>query len=161
MAAETLTAARAAASFPIADNSLAGVMHIGWGTYAVAANVEDGDIFEMHYVPDGATIHDGVLRADDIDTGVETLDGDVGWAANESDAADPDGLLNGGVWTGDAVAGVNPEAFTTLRYGGVLKDGPKTFTAGGGKTMIQVEFNAAAATFAAGDLTITTYYTTK
>lgn len=160
MAAETLTADRAATTFPIPDNAHAGVLHAHWGTYAVAANLEDGDIFEMHYVPDGCTVHDGVLRADDMDTGIEALDGDVGWAANATDSADPDGFLNGGVWTGDAVTGVKPETGTMLRYFGVLKDGPKTFSAGGGITMVQVEFNAAATTFAAGDLTIVTYYTT-
>jgi len=161
MAAETLTADRAASTFPIPQGGPAGMLTVHWGSYAVAANVEDGDIFEMHYLPDNATVHDGVLRADDLDTGTEVLDGDIGWAANESDAADPDGFLNGGVWLGDAVVGVKPEVMTSLRFNGVLKDGPKTFTAGGGKTMVQVEFNVAANSFTAGDLSVWTYFTNR
>jgi hypothetical protein len=85
MAAETLTATRAAATVPVPDNALAGLLHAHWGSYAIAANVEDGDIFEMHYVPDGATVLDGVVRGDDMDTGTEALDIDVGWAANQTD----------------------------------------------------------------------------
>jgi hypothetical protein len=160
MAAETLTATRAAATVPVPDNALAGLLHAHWGSYAIAANVEDGDIFEMHYVPDGATVLDGVVRGDDMDTGTEALDIDVGWAANQTDLADPDGFGNLGIWTGDAVAAIKPEAYNYFPFGGVLKDGVKTFTAAGGKTMIQLEANVAAATFAAGDVTVTTYYTT-
>jgi len=158
MAAETLTSSRAAGTAPVPENHIGGLLHAHWGSYAVAANVEDGDIFEMHYVPDAAVIVDGVVRADDMDTGAEALDMDVGWAANNSDSADPDGLGNLGVWTGDAVTDNKPEASILYPYNGTLKDGPKQFTAGGGKTMIQVEANVAATTFAAGDLTITTYY---
>lgn len=161
MAAETLSTTRSASTFPIAQNSFAGVVQAGHGTYAVAANVEDGDIFEMFYVPDNATILSGHVIAEDLDTGTEVLDGDVGWAANQTDAADPDGLLNGGVWLGDAVVGVRPEAGTRLEFFGLLKNGPFTFAAGGGKTMIQVEFNVAANSFTAGDLTVVAYYTTR
>lgn len=161
MAAETLSTTRAASTFPIPENSFAGVLQVHWGSYAVAANLEDGDIFEMHYVPDGATVHDGLLVADDLDTGTEVLDGDVGWAANQTDAADPDGFGNMGVWLGDAVTGYKPEVGTRLPFGNALYAGPKTFTEGGGKTMIQVEFNVAANVFAAGDLTVQTFYSTK
>jgi len=159
MAAETLTATRASATFPVAGSGPAGDLKVGWGTYAVAANVEDGDIFEMHWVPDGATVIGGWYLAEDMDTGTETLDQDVGWAANSTDAADPDGLLNAGVMTGDTsvhIAG----ALVYMPYQGVLVSaGPKTFTKGAGATKIQVESNAVAATFAAGQMTIVTLFT--
>ena len=64
MAAETLTATRAASTFPVYKPSGAGLLCVAWGTYAVAANVEDGDIFEMLKVPSGATIVGGYLQAD-------------------------------------------------------------------------------------------------
>lgn len=160
MAAETLTADQAASTFGVPAGGPKGALLIQYGTYEVAANVEDGDIFEMHYVPPGAVVHSGELRADDLDTGTEVLDGDVGWAANESDSADPDGLLNGGVWLGDAVTGVRAEAGVWLPYNGTLMTaGPKAFALAGGKTMIQVEFNVAANSFSAGTLTAWTYYT--
>lgn len=155
MAAETLSSTRSASTFPVFKASGAGLVSASWGSYAVAANVEDGDIFEMSRTPKGAVVIDGNLRADDMDTGTETLDMDIGWAANGSDAADPDGFGNLGVWTADAVTDIKPEAYIYYPFGGVLKDGPKVFAA---ETVIQVEANAVAATFAAGDMTTLAYY---
>lgn len=152
MAAETLSSTRAATTVPTPGNNFAGVVHANYGAYAVAADVEDGDIFELFRVPDGCLVIDGAVRGDDIDSGIEAIDLDVGWAANSTDTADPDGFGNLGVWTGDAVANIKPEAYNYFPFGGVLKDGPKQFTAGGGATMIQIEANAAAGTFAAGDV---------
>lgn len=152
MAAETLSSTRAATTVATPHNDHGGAATINYGAYAVAANVEDGDIFELFRVPDGAVVVDGVVRADDMDTGIEALDMDIGWAANQTDSADPDGFGNLGVWTGDAVTDIKPEAYIYYPFGGVLKDGVKAFTAGGGETMIQIEANAAATTFAAGDV---------
>lgn len=156
MVAETLTSTRAATTFPIAEPVLAGVLCCATGTFEIAANVEDGDIFEMCRIPAGAVIVDGVMYGDDLDTGIETLDMDVGWAANGNEAADPDGLGNFGVITGDAVTGYKPEVSIRLPLGGTLRTaGPLLFTA---TTMIQVEVNAAAATGGTGTLTLNVYY---
>ncbi len=155
MVAETLTSTRAAAAFPVAGKGDAGTVKFAYGTYEIAANVEDGDIFEMCRVPNGAVVIDGFVRADDLDTGIETLDMDVGWAANGTDAADPDGFGNLGVWTGDSVTDIKPEAQIWYPFNGVLKDGPKTFSA---ETVIQVEANAAAATGGTGTLYVGVYY---
>ena len=73
MAAETLTADQAASTFGVPAGGPKGALLIQYGTYEVAANVEDGDIFEMHYVPPGAVVHSGELRADDLDTGTKFL----------------------------------------------------------------------------------------
>lgn len=61
MVAETLTSTRAAASFPTFKYHASGVLCCAYGTYEIAANVEDGDIFEMCKIPAGATVVDGVL----------------------------------------------------------------------------------------------------
>lgn len=159
MAAETLTSTRATASFPVAAKGPAQDLKVGWGTYAIAANVEDGDIFEMHWVPDNATVIGGWTVAEDLDTGIEALDMDLGWAANSTDSADPDGLGNFGVWTGDTSVHVAGTVNFFPHQGVLVSAGPKTFTAGGGNTMIQLEANAAAATFAAGQATVVTLYT--
>lgn len=159
MAAETLTSTRAASDFPVGGRGPAGSLKVAWGTYAVAATLEDGDIFEMHWVPDGATIVGGWYQSGDMDTGIEALDNMVGWAANDSDAADPNGLIEANVITGDVSVHI-AAASTLLFYTGVLiTAGPKTFTPGAGNTMIQVENNAAPTTFAAAQLTLTTLYT--
>jgi hypothetical protein len=160
-AAETLTATRGANTFPVYGQGMAGNTKVAYGTYEVAANVEDGDIFVMCRVPAGATIVAGYIYADDLDTGTETLDMDLGYAANGGsgtyDTADPDGLGNFGVWTGDAVTGIKPEVGTWLPLGGHLLNGDyPTFT---NTTKIQLEANAAAATFAAGAVSVAIYYT--
>lgn len=157
MAAETLTATRAAAGFPVAGEGLSAGLQVATGTYELAANVEDGDIFEMCKIPANAVVVMGWMYGDDLDTNAtETLDMDIGWAANGSDAADPDGFGNLGVLTGDAVAGIKPEVGLQYNFGGVLlTGGPKKFAA---ETTIQVEANAAAATGGTGTLTVVVLY---
>ena len=155
MVAETLTATRAAAAFPVYKPQGAGAVAFAYGVYEIAAVVEDGDIFEMCRVPAGALVVDGFVRADDIDTGTEALDMDVGWAANGSDAADPDGFGNLGVWSGDAVTDIKPEAQIWYPFNGVLKDGPKTFV---NETVIQVEANVASNAGHVGTLYVGVYY---
>ena len=163
MAAETLTAARAAASFPVFKGVGSGLVSAAYGSYAIAANVEDGDIFEMCKVPAGAVVIGGNIYAPDIDTNAtETLDMDLGWAANGGsgtyDAADPDGLGNLGVWTGDAFANpsISPVAGNIIPFSGLLATGVlPSFTK---ETVIQLEANAAAATFAAGTVSVVVYY---
>ena len=156
MAAETLTAARAAASFPVFQSHESGSVCAAWGSYDISANVEDGDIFEMCKIPAGATIIGGWIYADDLDTGTEALDLDVGWAANGVESADSDGLGNLGTLTGDAVTGIKPEVGTSMPLGGkLLTAGPQKFTK---RTTIQIEANTPANTFAAGTISLIVYY---
>ena len=155
MAAETLTAARAASTFPVFKGLGSGVVNFAYGTYEIGAAVEDGDIFEMCRVPAGAMVIDGFVRADDIDTGTEALDMDIGWASNGSDAADPDGFGNMGTWTGDAVTDIKPEVQIWFPFNGVLKDGPKTFAR---ETVIQLEANTASNAGHVGTVYVGVYY---
>lgn len=162
MTAETLTSTRAASTFPVAQSHTAGNLMVAYGTYEIAANVEDGDIFEMCKIPAGATIVGGYFYGDDLDTGAEALDLDVGWAANGGsgtyDSADPDGLGNLGTLTGDAFAAGNVSPVVGLIYpfSGHFANGDlPTFTA---ETTIQVEANAAATTFAAGAISVVVFY---
>src|SRR5215204_4833615 len=153
----TFTAARAAATFPVAKPIGGGVLSAAWGTIEVAANPVAADIYEMCRVPAGAVIVGGQIYGDDLDTNAtETLDLDVGWAANGTDAADPDGFGNLGVMGTDTVAGIKLEAGYNFPFGGVLiTDGPKAFAA---ETVVTVTVVAAAATFAAGTLSVVVNY---
>ncbi len=156
MAAETLTTTRAAATFPVFQGGGAGVVCAAHGSYNIAAAVEDDDIFQMCRVPAGATVIGGMVYADDIDTGTEALDMDIGWAANGSDAADPDGFGNLGTWTGDAITDWKPVAGNMFPFQGVLLTaGPKTFV---NETIIQVEANTASNAGHTGMLTVVVYY---
>jgi hypothetical protein len=162
MAAETLTATRAASTFPVAKPIGAGVLCCAYGSYDIAAAVEDGDIFQMCRVPAGAVIVGGHVYADDLDTGTETLDMDIGWAANGGsgtyDAADPDGLGNLGVWTGDVFAAGNVANVVGIHYplaGKLLEGELPTFTR---ETVIQIEANAAGNAGHTGTVSVVVFY---
>lgn len=151
----TFTSTQAAASYPVFQPEGAGHVGFAFGVYEIAANPADGDIYQMCRLPANARVIDGFVRADDLDTGTEALDIDIGWAANGVDAADPDGFGNLGVWTGDAVTGIKPETMNYYPFNGVLKDGPKLFSA---ETIIQLEANAAAGTGGTGTVYVGVYY---
>lgn len=153
----TFTAARAASTFPVFKGLGSGILSVAYGTIEVAANPVAADVYEMCRIPKGAVVVGGRFTADDLDTNAtETLDLDVGWAANGAEAADPDGFGNFGVFTTDTVAGVKPEAGYNFALGGkLITDGPQAFTA---ETVITVNTVATAATFAAGTMSVIVYY---
>jgi hypothetical protein len=162
MVAETLTATRGATGFPIAAYAGSGVLQCAYGTYTIAAAVEDGDIFEMCWVPAGAVLVGGYFYAADLDTGTEALDMDIGWAANGGsgtyDTADPDGLGDLGTLTGDAFALGNVSPTTGLMYplSGRLSVGIlPSFTK---KTKIQVEANTAGNAGHTGAMSVVVWY---
>jgi len=157
------TAARAASTFPGPFSPTgSGVVCAAYGTYAVAAIPSIADIGPMCRLPAGAVVLGGHLYGADLDTGTETLDIDVGWAANGGsgtyDAADPDGFGNFGVVTGDAFATGNVSNVAGINYplNGLLATGVlPSFTA---ETIIQVVFNAAANAFTAGSISVVVFY---
>ena len=152
----TFTAARAASNLPV-TRPAAGSLAVAWGTIEVAANPVAADIYQMCRIPKGAVVTGGWIYSDDLDTNAtETLDLDIGWAANGVEAADPDGFGNLGVLGTDTVAGAKPEAGYSYPFGGTLiTDGPRSFSA---ETIVQVTTVATAATFAAGTLSVVVYY---
>jgi hypothetical protein len=155
----TLTAARAAANFPVGGFAGAGVLNVAYGSYTLAANPTAADIIKFCKVPAGATVIGGWLRGEDIDTGTEALDIDIGWAANGGTGvgatADPDGFGNFGVITGDAVTELKPEVSIFLPLNGTLKSGPVSFDA---ETSIQGVVNVAANAGGTGVLWLTVLY---
>ena len=156
MAAETLSAS----PMPVgATHGLSKTLKVWHGAYEIAANVEDGDIFELGYLPANVMVVGSVLVCDDIDTGTEALDMDLGWAANggSSTYVDPDsgfsytnsgasasptGFSNAGVLTGDGIAELHTGNQRIQFY-----PYPLFFSE---KTKVQIEANAAANAFAAG-----------
>src|ERR1700754_4894497 len=153
----TITATRAAPGFPLAGHGLSGNLKVAWGSVTVSVDPAPDDVFEMCKVPNGATVLGGYVQAGDLDSNAtETLDIDIGWAANGDEIADPDGFGNLGIWVGDAVAGVRPEVGNHLPLGGVLfTAGPKTFNA---ETVITATVVDDAATLTAGPLTVVVFY---
>ena len=138
----TFTSDQVASGRTPSNIQASGTVQRVYGAIDIATNPTDGDIYELVKLPAGATVVGGYLRGEDLDTGTEALDIDIGWAANGVDSADPDGFGNLGTWTGDAVTGIKPEAGIYYPLGGVLfSAGPKTFTV---ETTIQAECNTTA-----------------
>jgi hypothetical protein len=127
----TYTAVQGSASYPVPSNG-GGVVNFQWGGYTFAAEASPAETLGLFYVPHDSKIVEGFVRGDDIDTGTETLDFDVGTAA------DTDALGNFGVVTGDVVTEVKPVAGIWLPFNGTLKDGPLAFSA---DTQIIMTFN--------------------
>lgn len=157
-----LTATRAASTFPAFKASGAGLLCAAYGTYTLAANPTAADTSKMCKVPAGAVILGGNFYAADIDTGTEALDIDVGWAANGGtgtyDAADPDGLGNFGVITGDVFAAGNISNVVGVNYplAGLLVTGVlPTFTR---ETTMELVYNVAANAGGTGIVTLVVYY---
>lgn len=164
----TFTGDRAASTFGAQGHGYGAALYAAWGKITISANPADGDIYEMCWTPsggDGFVALGGWFSAADLDTGTETLDIDLGWAANGSasaatkvmpwgeqltdsgNAASVTGLGNLGVLSGDAVT--NYIAGATHRP--LLLSTPLWFAQ---PTKIQLEANAASAVFASGDAMI-------
>ena len=164
MAAETLTNATLPGGY---GQGLAGALLRQHYVVEIAVTaLEVGDIFVIGSIPRNALVSGGFLVTDDMDTGAEALEIDLGFAiagtttatwtdtstgvtyTNAAAAADPDGFVNSGVLTGDVqvdefAAGVN--------YRPILLPYPLWFSA---KTTLQAEVIAAATTMAAGTLAV-------
>ena len=151
----TVTSTRAASTFPVFSQLGSGALCVAYGVYEHATNLAAATIIEYCRVPAGAVVIGGWFRGDDLDTGTEELDIDIGWAANGAEVADPDGFGNFGVITGDVVTEMKPEVSTLLPLNGVLKDGPVTFTR---ETVIQGVVNVDAATGGTGTSWVCVFY---
>jgi hypothetical protein len=155
----TLTNTRAATTFPVFQGFGGGQVCAAYGSYTFAVNPTAADIVELCRLPAGAVVLGGWFRGEDIDTGTETLDIDIGWPANggtgTSDSADPDGFGNFGLLSGDAVTDVKPEVSILYTLNGTLKSGPVTFTK---ETLIQAVVNTAANAGGTGVIWVCIFY---
>lgn len=156
MAIGTVWADRALPGFPVASGQ-AGDVKAAWGTYNIGAAVAQNDVINMCRTPKGAVVIGGWIQGEDIDTGAEALDFDIGYLANGVDVADTDAWGNLGVVTGDvSVQMPTGVAGIYIPFAGVLATGgPKTLAA---ETIHSVLFNAAANAGGTGRLTMVVLY---
>ena len=152
----TVTGPRAGTGFPTPGLPIpAGAMGVAWGYYNHASNLAATTIIEYCRVPKGATIIGGFFQAVDLDTGTEELDIDIGWAANGTDVADPDGFGNLDVLTGDVSVHL-PVAGIWVPFAGIIQSaGFKTLAA---ETMLIATVNVDAATGGTGISKMVAYY---
>jgi hypothetical protein len=133
-----------------------GILNCAVGTYEVAANPTANDVIRFLKLPKGAIVVAGEFTGDDLDTGTEALDIDIGWEANGSDSADTDGFGNMGVLSGDVVTEVIPVAGIYRGLQGVLlTEGTKTFAQ---ETWVSGLVNAAANATGTGTLSVKVFY---
>ena len=153
----TFTGTRAAATFPGPYDPINGGS-VWAGTCAVDANPTAAQTFGLFWVPAGFVVVGGMFYMSDLDTNAtETLDMDLGWAANGGsgtyDAVDTDGLGNFGVANGDAFANpsINSVAGSIIPLSGAFLSAGlfPYFTK---KTLIQAYCVATCATFTAGSI---------
>ena len=125
-------------------------LNVAWGTYEIGTALSAADTVTFFELPAGATVVGGWLLADDLDTGTETLEIDVG------DASSGTRFLNSGVITGDAVTGIKPETGIFYPLFGTLKDGPYTYSSA---TDIIGTITAAANAGGTGTISLVLLYT--
>lgn len=87
---------------------------VAWGLMDITAAQSADDTITWFVLPQDAIVIDGWLRGDDIDTGTETYELDIG------NSSDTDKYLDSGVLTGDAVTGTKPETGIRRQLGGTL-----------------------------------------
>lgn len=118
-----------------------------FGSFNVQTALAPADTINFFTAPKGFTYITGFLYGLDLDSNAtETLDIDIGIAT------DPDFFGNLGVITGDAIAGIKPEASIWMPLGGNSRViAPTAFTE---DTDVIATVNAAAATAAAGRIAV-------
>jgi hypothetical protein len=152
----TYTADQAASTAAVHGPGLGGNVKVAMGTLELGTAIAANDILNMCKVPAGANVFMGWIMGDDLDTGTEVLDMDVGWLINDDEAADPDGFGNLGVITGDVITDLKPEVSIWYPLGGVLRTGGvKLFTA---ETTISVDVNVSPNAGGTGTLSVIVLY---
>lgn len=145
----TLSASRAGTTFPVNGGGGDGKLHFAYGVYEVASAMSKSDIVEFCKIPPKAVVLKGFLWGDDLDTGVETFDFDIGYTGSTA------AFLNSAVITGDVVADVRPVA--SIYYPFNMKDGPVTPSATA-ETTVQGLVNAVCAGGGTGTLYCGVYF---
>lgn len=154
----TLAAAQAAGTSPVVRPP-AGCTYTEVEAVEVGSAQSATDTIDFFYLPGDAIIVGGYLMADDIDTGTEVYDMDVGWTASGGATADPDGLINGGVFSGDELV-VGGVAGNFRPINGLLGSAGPISIGGdlGGKTLIQGLVNVAANAGGTGTIVLSVTY---
>lgn len=140
-----------------AGHGLSGNVKAWFGKYTYTAAASANDLISLFNLPKNCLTLWGFVATDDIDTGTEALDIDIGFTANgggaatltvsdtttwtnaNSGVADPDGFVNGGVFTGDAITDLAPAGTNWRPF--MHETGPKYFSE---ETLVQAKIIAAA-----------------
>jgi hypothetical protein len=151
-ATNPMTGVAWSATSPVYKPPGGGIVACASGIVEIAVNPVAADVYRFCKVPRGAIVFQGWLFGDDLDTGTETLDIDIGWEANGVESADTDGFGNMGIISGDVVTEINPVASIWRPLTGTLNTaGPASFSA---ETWISGTTVTTAAATGTGTLTV-------
>lgn len=126
-----------------------GTMKVCYGTYEIGTALTIGQTIAMFTAPEGFVPLGGYLLGDDLDTGTEALEIDVGTVADSTK------YLNSGVITGDTIA--NEKITVGIKIPlqeDLMTVKPTAFTA---DTDVILTFTAAAAAGGTGTITLYMY----
>lgn len=143
----TVSSTQSATGVPVYRPMGKGAVGFAYGVYEIAAALAKDTIVDFFRLP-VCKVVDGFLKGDDLDTGTETLEIDVGYSGATT------ALLNSGVLSGDAVAGHAPGTQIEAHFTG-CHSGPVSITA---ETLIIGSVTAAAAAGGTGTLYCGAYY---
>lgn len=119
-------------------------------TIALTANVVAADTYKLFFLPKGAIVVGGYVNGTRIDTNASaTLALSLGFAAGAVASAAPTALLASAVSANSATVGANVRAVA-----------PTSFTPLTETLAVMLTFDAVAATFAAGTVSVTVRYIT-
>ena len=149
----TTVGPRAVAGFPIFQAVGSGIVCAAYGFHDYAATPALNSKVQLCRLPAGAVVLGGEFFTTDGDTGAEALDMDLGWAANGAEAADPDGFVNGGLLTGDAITDLQAAGFNRRPF--ITVPGKTQFTR---ETVVEAKCIAEATTFQAFSIACVVYY---
>jgi hypothetical protein len=152
----TITASSAASTKPVSGHGFANNRKQAVGIYPVTASLAASTVIQMCRVPKGAVVTGGWLRGTVIEVTANTLDIDVGYEDNGTDAVDLDAFGNFGTLSSTVIVGSKPEQGYAYPLAGVLMTaGPKTLAA---ETIISLTVNASATTWTSGVLSLVVDY---
>lgn len=146
-------------------------LKVAYGKYTYGAAPSANDLGNLCKLPKNALVIDGFLMTDDIDTGTETLEIDVGWTANGGAQTDgvktndgttwtnagyqavSAGFVDSGVLSGDAILDLAPAGQNRRPF--QLKTGPLFFSE---ETQVQAKITAAANAGGTGTVYVVVHY---
>jgi hypothetical protein len=149
----------AASTVPLAGQGDAGVVRAAFGIYEISGAMAINSTIDMCHLPKDAIILGGYLTGDDLDTGTEAMELDVGLRTKGTlygdTSVDADALLNSGVLTGDALNDHSPGAKVLVHFQGDACIVPKKLTV---DSTVMITFTAAAAGGGTGTIAVVVYY---
>lgn len=128
--------------------------------YDITTAAAATDTVTVGYLPAFAVPIGGWFSAADIDSGTESLDIDLGIAANGVDSVDTDFFMNGGIFTGDVPDDADFMGVPTNHANFRHFAGPFPVVQLGARTEVKLLFNAVAQAGGTGKLTVCILYLT-